>query len=315
MPEYAATYRAVGDNVFISPHAPEPRISDDGSAIIGKNGHIFVYKGSNNVLSIYQDNDHRANSEIAQRWVLLARERLRRSHALGARFIQMMIPEKSSVLPMMSPIGNSGASPLWTWVLEALNANVDSTFEHINGFKILQACDCPTATYLTMDSHFSSYGAETIMRDLLPQSARARYRRGKTRTAYAPGDLGKKFPVELRPFDREAIAVLDGLSISTEPQEPPQLVEEVNPPSGHRGTMRRWRNSNPVSDEVALCFGNSFFERGLSSTSLSWWGARFFREFYFCWSPDIDWELAGIVRPTIIIGQSIERFLRVLPGS
>lgn len=301
--------------MFHSPCVPDPLISDDASAIIGRNGHIFVYRGSNDVLAIYQGRDNRANQEIARRWVLRARERLRRSHALGARFIQMMIPEKSSVLPMMSPLGNEGVSPLWTWVLEALNANVDSVFEHINGLKILQACDCPTATYLAMDSHFSSYGAETIMRAVLPEHARSAYRRGEMRAAHAPGDLGKKFPVGLRPFETEAFAVLDSLITPSGLQASPDLIEEVDPPSGHQGTMRRWRNSTPITDDSVLCFGNSFFERGLTSTSLSWWGARLFREFYFCWSPDIDWSLAEAVRPTVIIGQSIERFLRIVPES
>ena len=299
----------------ISNHASDLLVSSDGSAVIGRNGHIFVYKGSNDVLSIYQDRDDRSNREIARRWVLLARDRLRRSSALGARFVQMMIPEKSSVLPMMSPLGNGGASPLWSWVLDALSANVDGTFQHINGLNLLQACDCPTATFLAMDSHFSSYGAETMMRSLLPDRARSGYRRQEARTANAPGDLGRKFPLETRPFEMEAFTVFRGLVTPTGVQPPPDLIEEVDPPSGHRGTIRRWRNKHPLSDEAVLCFGNSFFERGLTSTNLSWWGARFFREFHFCWAPDIDWSLAEAVRPTIIIGQSIERFLRIVPES
>ena len=300
--------------MYISTHASDRRVSDDGSAIIGRNGYIFVYRGSNDVLNIYRDTDNQANQEIAKRWVQLARERQRRSNALGARFLQMMIPEKSSVLPMMSPLGNSGASPLWRWVLNALSANVDPAFEPIDGLKILQECDCPTATYLMMDSHLSSFGAETIMRALLLESDRSRYTRGTMRTAYAPGDLGRKFSAELRPFEKEAFAIFDGISTADGVEVLPILAEEVDPPSGHRGTIRRWTNSNSVTDDVALCFGNSFFERGLTSTSLSWWGARFFREFYFCWSPDIDWSLAEAMRPNIIIGQSIERFLKIVPG-
>lgn len=239
---------------------------------------------------------------------------MRRSQMLGARFVQMMIPEKSSVLTMMSPLGNTGPSPLWKWVLEALNANVDVAFEHIDGLKVLQACDCPTATYLTMDSHFSSYGAETIMRALLSESGRASYKRGATRAVNAPGDLGRKFPGELRPFESEVFTVLSGLTTSEGIQPSPVLVAEANP-AGHIGIMRRWKNSKPVIDDVVLCFGNSFFERGITSTQLSWWGARLFREFYFCWSPDIDWTLAETLRPSVIIGQSIERFLRIVPQS
>lgn len=295
-------------------HAPHSQISADGSAIIGRNGHIFVYKGSNNVLDLYEDGGDRVHQEIARRWVVLARERMRCSQALGARFVQMMIPEKSSVLPMMSPLGNAGPSPLWKWVLEALNANVDDTFEHVDGLKILQACDCPTATYLTLDSHFSSYGAETIIRALLTEKDRASYSRGAARVVNASGDLGKKFPDQVRPFESEAFPVLSHLITSEGIQPAPILVEEANP-EGHIGIMRRWTNSKPISGDVVLCFGNSFFERGVTSTQLSWWAARFFREFYFCWSPHIDWALAEALRPSVIIGQSIERFLRIVPQS
>ncbi|MFJ2542611.1 hypothetical protein [Microbacterium sp. NPDC087589] len=58
-----------------------------------------------------------------------------------------------------------------------------------------------------------------------------------------------------------------------------------------------------------LTFGNSFFETGDFAGYLSWWGKHLFREFHFHWGPDFDWDLVDELKPDVVIGQTVERFL------
>jgi hypothetical protein len=62
-----------------------------------------------------------------------------------------------------------------------------------------------------------------------------------------------------------------------------------------------------------LVFGNSFFSDVPSQAFVSWWFARFFRQYHFVWSPDFDLELIRSVQPDIVLGQTVERFLTRVP--
>ncbi len=86
-------------------------------------------------------------------------------------------------------------------------------------------------------------------------------------------------------------------------------LEIVNDTSQHVGTHYVWRNAKAINKLKVIAFGNSFFDRGTSISCLSWWLARLFSEFHFIWSPDMDFEYINKVKPDLVIGQTIERFL------
>ena len=82
---------------------------------------------------------------------------------------------------------------------------------------------------------------------------------------------------------------------------------------GHIGTKFVWKNAAAPFDLKVVAFANSFFERGGTARSLSWWCCRAFREFHFIWSPDLDMGYVREVAPDWVICQTIERFLPRTP--
>jgi hypothetical protein len=86
------------------------------------------------------------------------------------------------------------------------------------------------------------------------------------------------------------------------------------PPNGeHVGIRCVWTNTNAPVPLRVVAFGNSFFERGASGANLSWWAARWFREFHFIWSPFVDYDYIDRVAPDVVVCQTIERFLPMVP--
>ena len=128
------------------------------------------------------------------------------------------------------------------------------------------------------------------------------------REAQLGGDLGGKFfqgdmlehqllPAEDWDFARET----------------PDLVRADVPGEGHMGTEIEWRARRPISPQTLLIFGNSMFERGGSPLTLSWWLSRIFARTRFVWSSSLQDEHVDDLRPSIVICQTVERFLPNLP--
>jgi hypothetical protein len=87
-------------------------------------------------------------------------------------------------------------------------------------------------------------------------------------------------------------------------------VECVLPRDGNNsGTQIRWVNHSATQTLTVLAFANSFFERGGDATTLSWWAARSFKEFHFCWETNIDFSYVEKIKLDIVICQTVERFL------
>jgi hypothetical protein len=75
-----------------------------------------------------------------------------------------------------------------------------------------------------------------------------------------------------------------------------------------------WRHAEAPLPLRVLAFGNSFFERGSNCTTLSWWFKHLCREFHLVWSKDIDQTVIETLKPDLVIAQTIERFLTVVPA-
>jgi hypothetical protein len=48
---------------------------------------------------------------------------------------------------------------------------------------------------------------------------------------------------------------------------------------------------------------------------LSWWCKQIFSEFHFVWEPRFRQDILEKVKPNFVIGQTVERFLHVVPES
>ncbi|MBR9792485.1 MAG: hypothetical protein GYB58_12135 [Gammaproteobacteria bacterium] len=272
------------------------------TAITGKDGHLFLYGGSNKVDKLF-DHDAQLNEDLAEKWRAIIAKRFTQLEQYDCQLLQMVIPEKQSVIPGSYYREINGASPLlrhleaqqlpgWFSVLEALSDDVSKDY------------------FFKTDSHLNSHGCwrvfEAILEHLeLAPVSQPEFNRLRTMC----GDLGKKFaPYKLSEHD---------VSPSRFPvtSSKPELVTSFIPPDKrHIGRTYHWRNNIPVSEKRVLVFGNSFFEKGINAHQLTWWFAHYFAEVIFIWSPDMNIGMVKKHKPDLVICQSIERFARLAPS-
>lgn len=283
--------------------------SVDKSARVGHNGHLFLTGGTNGVESLYKDNSPEFTREKTEAWLGLFNTRREESSSRGIKFLQCIIPEKLTVLSKMAPFPVPSPTPL----LQQIESALESSDFYISGVRTLDKWDKPDDAFLKTDSHFSPSGAQVMFGKLAskidPSMAEIVNSLEMDSRRFEMGDLSRRFY---------------GLPIYGEYIEPgtsqiakhtKSLVQTENfvSPTKHVGSRCSWRNDGAIDPRKIIVFGNSFFGPGKRSKELSWWAKMFFREFHFVWNPEIDWNIVDRVRPDVIIGQTIERYLPVVP--
>lgn len=278
-------------------------VSNDGDAVVGRNGYLFLGEGSNRVSELYQKEYPGKEAE----WTSLFMRRKRYADAAGFRYVQLVIPEKSSVIPQLCPFPASKPSRLLASVSDSVSSSEDLYaavfFPFLN--------EVASGVFSLTDSHLSAEGCVSVLGTIVRSL-------GKLlpdldivwKDILLKGDLGGKFSGDWRELARVGDRVLvQGVALE------PELIRVADPVGGgHRGIERVWRNELAPIDLRVVAFANSFFERGVLSTQLSWWCARLFSEFHFIWSPALRPEYVEEVKPDVVICQTIERFLRVVPS-
>lgn len=283
-------------------------VSKDNIATVGAGGHYFLFRGSNNLIDIYKK--PKASDATLNGWeqIIAERSSWADQHKIG--YVQVFIPEKSSLTPHLVPYGVSGPSKIWEDILDRLSEYP----EILDCHKLLSDSFSPEAAFRKQDSHLATYGAMQIAAVIVEKITgdRITCRKIESKRLQLVGDLAKRFdgfPAELL----ESLEVLDEVEINEALVLPPQLVTSFDPTQGHIGIRRIWKNDSAPFSQRVICFGNSFFERGGTSASLSWWLSRLFKEFHFIWSPNIDSNYVEHVKGDFVICQTIERFLERVP--
>lgn len=283
-------------------------ISKDNVAIVGAGGHYFLYKGTNNLVDIYRK--PKVADGVLSGWAEVIAQRSAWCAQHDAGYIQVFIPEKSSLTPKFVPYGISGPSAIWNGLLNQLSNNSKVLDCH----RLLSNSFSPEGFFRKQDTHLSTYGAMQIAVAISENLTGHRIACRKVISKHLQfiGDLAKRFdgfPDELV----EPLEVLDQVEINGSLALPPQLITSSDPAQGHIGIKRVWNNDSALLPQRAICFGNSFFERGGTSASLSWWLSRLFKEFHFVWSPNIDYDYVEHVKGDFVICQTTERFLERVP--
>ncbi|MBD8599174.1 hypothetical protein [Pseudomonas sp. CFBP 8772] len=286
------------------------RISSDGAAIIGAGGKIFLREGTNNVEGLY-------NGETfidSRGWLQIFQSRHARSISSGYDYIQIIIPEKSSVMYWNAPFHATKGSQGLQSIVDGVQNLPDIRRSLIYSADYIPDEVHAESTFRAFDTHMSTYGSKLLIDALLdrlaPQSYSV-YRLGPVMHGDAPGDLGIRFSedgyIVERPPLYESLLDQNGDILT------PEAIDEFDPSEGNIGLRRIWRCSNAPIQKRVICFGGSSFERGEVSTTLSWWCSRLFAEFHFYWGPDCLSEIVDSLSPDIVICQTIERFLTVVP--
>ncbi|WP_186759431.1 hypothetical protein [Arthrobacter alpinus] len=283
--------------------------SEDKSSRIGHNGHLFLTGGSNGVESLYTENSPESTRENADAWLGVFKTRRDESSNRGIKFLQCIIPEKLTVLKNMAPFTVSGPTPL----LQQIETALEPCDFYISGIQAFADWNRPDDAFLKTDSHFSPTGAQVMFAHLVaslnPPMMEFVNTVQMNIQKFEMGDLSRRF-YQL-PIYSEYIEP----SANQFSQYTKDLVqkEKYASPTKHIGSRFSWLNEGAIDSRRILVFGNSFFGPGNISRELSWWGKMFFKEFHFLWHPEIDWDLVDRIQPDVIIGQTIERFLPIVP--
>jgi hypothetical protein len=73
-------------------------LSLDQAVIVGANGNLFIYRGSNDLAAQY-DAPEADVERVRHAWAGLLGHRLAKAHQLGVEYIHTVVPEKSSAQP------------------------------------------------------------------------------------------------------------------------------------------------------------------------------------------------------------------------
>jgi len=289
--------------------------STDGSAILGRAGHLFLTGGSNDVGQIYTvpatDAARRLLEQRASAWVGHVNTRSGKMRSRHISYRHLIVPEKNSSLHELLP-GGMPLSPL----LEQIERRLDGDESYVSLVHMLSSAEAPEHLWLRHDTHFSASGARRATRHVLQGLAdipAALDDQTFSRPALYQGDLSRRF-LDRELWDRQD---LPPDTLLKEHAESARLVSAVDPqPARHVGSTRHWTNAAATIDKKVLVFGNSFFGlAGDTAARMSWWFKCLFRDFHFVWSPDVDIELVDALQPDIVISQTVERFLTTIPST
>ncbi len=284
---------------------PVGMTSPEGDAILGQDGFIFLIGGSNDLLVQYKKTVADVSS-TSSRWSDLFKRRRLDLQRQNIRYVQVIIPEKLSVLPEAFPQDLPVPSTLLRELERSVKDDPDLEENFVSCFDVFQGHARRRQLYRRVDTHASPLGCYAIVQLLL----------AKLGVEALP-----QLAFEIQRADFADLGGRMGGILDTYFECDPgwatecKKVKEFEPVSGHQGKRQGWICQDAHCQLKVLVFGNSFFEfaeRGQGA--LSWWMARTFKQFDFIWSPRLDMDLVEEIGPDIVICQSIERFLNEVPA-
>ncbi len=281
-------------------------------AIVGGGGYLFVYRGTNDLIDQYvkQPDDPEVQA-TANAWFEIFRARRERLAEKGVRYLQIIIPEKSSLHPDLYPLAIRHPTSLLAEVERRIGEDAALSEAYVPCLEALRHHRDGPSAFMKLDTHMGVRGTKATFEAMLERMGYpTRIELDLPVRILRASDLGAAFTG----MAMHEILELPAPAHFAEAEAKLVQNEDYVPPSGqHIGSRCVWRNEGSVLPIRVVAFANSFFERGTMAMTLSWWAARWFREFHFVWSPDVDADYVDRVRPDWVICQTIERFLPALP--
>lgn len=279
-------------------------------AVMGYDGVMFLIGGSNSLLEQYRMPRDQVD-ELVEQWVELLRRRAARCAELGIQYVQTILPEKLTVLRELAPVPVHDATPVFRGVMRRLR---DEPW-CVNVRPRLEQTKPKRTAFFATDTHLSPLGTQRVAAPLFG-AVDAELRRTVDRvpmsgTLARRGDLGKYFST--LPFYEQFALAWD--SDFAPHSEGVTLTGSGGDGSSsqHRGLWFDFENSTAPSSKSVMVFGSSSFGPGEHSEHLGWWAKHLFSSYRMRWQSEFDWEQIERVRPDVVIGQTIERFMPKVP--
>jgi hypothetical protein len=272
--------------------------SDDGVAIVGHEGWVFLGTGTNAVLDQYQGETQLPDG-WREHWAAAVATRRQEADRLGIPYAGIVVPDKLAVLGEHFP--------------QALPASVQPPAARLASDPQLGILypgaalrEVAGGAYLRSDTHLTYGGNAALACAVL---AHLGVNAGAIDTAVeltrysTSGDLGSRF----RPPIVEVVATATsfGDAVLLEDNR-----DEILAVGGHIGTRRVLRNERATDERVAVIFGDSYGFPAPHYQGIAWFLAQVFREVHSVWVPfGWDGEYAARVGAGAVVCQAAERFV------
>lgn len=287
-------------------------VSGDGTAVLGRGGYVFLTSSASNDLeTLFRvDPPSQETKTLARGWCSLFRQRRAKISDLGGSYLQVIVPEKNSIVSEKFPLEWRTPSHLLTLIENELEDDPAAGTGFIPLWQFLRNANLDTPVFQKADSHLTPYGSflifSAVMRLLgLSVTDPAFNSLSVVTPDLAARFFGCPFYDELCEADFPDHAHINAV----------ETVERFVPiDAAHIGRRLVTTNQYAPFALKLLAVGNSFCEfEEVGQSRLSWWFARWFREYHFLWNPSVDYEYIETLRPDVIVCQTIERYLPSLP--
>jgi tetratricopeptide (TPR) repeat protein len=295
------------DRNFATSSRLEPGlVSDDGSSIIGEDGWIYIYSGSNNFFE-YFTGKRELNYDQLSQWIKTLELRINWHQAKSIKYLHLFVPNKLAIYPEFFPnnISIKCQRPIIQLQQSCGNLFIYPAENLVNNKNIFRL-------YEKQNSHWSFWGCFLVYEILchkfgiIPNLQLLEY---PIQVVTEKADLGIKFNLqEIRlhhEVDFKSSIVYDN-----------ELINYCN-----RGSIRILRNTHADSGKMII-FGDSFSNPGYPKYNnhkkrhihrLASLFAETIREVHFIWSPWIDYEYIEREKPDFVVTEMAERFLVSVP--
>jgi len=279
--------------------------SEDGIAIVGREGWLFLCGGTNANLGQYVG-EVRMQRGWVKSWQQALRGREAEAAELGVATALLVVPDKLAVYEESYPeeLRRVGPRPIERLLAEG-GLPIVYPLEELRS-----AAATGEEIYMRTDTHLTFRGNQRLAsaamaalgaRDQPDLSALP------LRSYPISGDLGEKFDPPIVGVVNEPGSLHDA-----------EIVEdnraEIAAVGGHIGTRRVFRNERAPDRRVAVLFGDSFGFSGANYQGVSWFMAQTFREVHFVWIP-FGWDPDYVRRvgAEAVLVQGAERFVARVP--
>ncbi|HEY5943480.1 MAG TPA: hypothetical protein VIT89_11560 [Solirubrobacterales bacterium] len=281
--------------------------SDDGVAIVGHQGWLFLCGGTNANLGQYVGAVAMEPNWLED-WKRVVRRREEIARDLGIATALLVVPDK---LPAYEehypePLEKVGPRPVERLLGEPELPLIYPLAE------LRAAAARGEEVYLRTDTHLTFRGNELLAAAALtalgvedpPDPSRT-----ELRSYPIAGDLGGKFVPQI-------VSIIDEAGSLGEARITEDNHAEIAAVNGHIGTRRVFVNERAPDRRTAVVFGDSYGFGAGHYQGVSWFLAQAFREVHFVWIPfGWDSEYVRRVGAEAVLVQGAERFVARVPRS
>jgi hypothetical protein len=283
----------------------------------GKNGWLFLLKGTNNSFAYYM-NPGLFSEEMIRDWIDLLNSRIDCFLAKRIRYVHLFVPNKLTLYPeyFNGALPFFSSSPLPKLYRSFVERRENKILDHIiNPISYYNRLKKTHQLFWKTDTHwtfFGVYGAyQLICAKLGILANKELLQRERNKDWIIMDEGGKLDP----PVTEEAIfynLLKDARRVYAN-----QMVEykEMNKLEGemglHVGSNVIFRNENSPNPEKVVLFGDSFSE--YRPHLLTGTLAETFREVHFVWSTSLDNKYIENNKPDVVITEIVERFMPRVP--